>query len=162
MIQSSVINNGDDCVAFKANSTNIIVQGLQCNGSHGISVGSLGEEKLEIDIVENIYVYNVTLSQGTSGAAIRFKADSNIPPTDPSYTDGGGPGYIRNVTYDTFHVVNDPYSIEITQCYNSKNETYCNDYPVSLGIKRLCPTVRLHLANPDGDTVQDLYFGCLD
>lgn len=41
-IQNSTINNGDDCVSFKPNSTNMLVQNLVCNGSHGISVGSLG------------------------------------------------------------------------------------------------------------------------
>jgi galacturan 1,4-alpha-galacturonidase len=56
VIQNSHIDNGDDCVSFKPNCTNIVVQGLQCNGSHGISVGSLGQYVGEVDIVENIYV----------------------------------------------------------------------------------------------------------
>lgn len=60
VIQDSVVDNGDDCVSFKPNSTNVVVQGLRCNGSHGISVGSLGQYALEYDIVENIYVYNTT------------------------------------------------------------------------------------------------------
>jgi galacturan 1,4-alpha-galacturonidase len=56
VIQNSHIDNGDDCVSFKPNSTNIVVQNLICNGSHGISVGSLGQYKGEVDIVKNIYV----------------------------------------------------------------------------------------------------------
>ena len=56
VIQNSKINNGDDCVAFKPNSTNILVQNLDCTGSHGISVGSLGQYVDEIDIVEHVYV----------------------------------------------------------------------------------------------------------
>ncbi|KAL5395197.1 hypothetical protein PMIN02_004296 [Paraphaeosphaeria minitans] len=52
VIQNSHIDNGDDCVSFKPNSTNIVVQNLICNGSHGISVGSLGQYKGEVDIVE--------------------------------------------------------------------------------------------------------------
>lgn len=56
VIQDSVINNGDDCVSFKPNSTEIVVQNLHCNGSHGISVGSLGQYAGEVDIVENVYV----------------------------------------------------------------------------------------------------------
>jgi len=32
-IQNSVITNGDDCVSFKPNSTNILVQNLSCTGS---------------------------------------------------------------------------------------------------------------------------------
>jgi galacturan 1,4-alpha-galacturonidase len=80
-IQNSVINNGDgkklllpptdltnvdkDCVSFKPNSTNILVQNLWCNGSHGISVGSLGQYVGEYDIVKNIYVYNVSMHNTT-------------------------------------------------------------------------------------------------
>lgn len=56
MIQNSIINNGDDCVSFKPNSTEILVQNLHCNGSHGISVGSLGQYVGEVDIVEDILV----------------------------------------------------------------------------------------------------------
>ena len=51
----------EDCVSFKPNSTNILVQNLHCNGSHGISVGSLGQYKDEVDIVENVYVYNISM-----------------------------------------------------------------------------------------------------
>jgi galacturan 1,4-alpha-galacturonidase len=55
VIQNSHIDNGDDCVSFKPNSTDIVVQNLICNGSHGISVGSLGQYIGEVDIVKNIY-----------------------------------------------------------------------------------------------------------
>lgn len=55
-IQNSVVNNGDDCVSFKPNSTEILVQNMHCNGSHGISVGSLGQYVGEVDIVENVLV----------------------------------------------------------------------------------------------------------
>ena len=56
VIQNSVINNGDDCVSFKPNSTELLVQNMHCNGSHGISVGSLGQYVGEVDIVENVLV----------------------------------------------------------------------------------------------------------
>ncbi|KAI9343294.1 pectin lyase fold/virulence factor [Zopfochytrium polystomum] len=35
------LDSGDACLSFKPNSTNIVVQNLVCNGSHGVSVGSL-------------------------------------------------------------------------------------------------------------------------
>ena len=50
-----------DCVSFKPNSTDILVQNLHCNGSHGISVGSLGQYKGEVDIVKNVLVYNISM-----------------------------------------------------------------------------------------------------
>jgi galacturan 1,4-alpha-galacturonidase len=56
VIQNSVVDNGDDCVSFKPNSTDVVVQGLRCNGSHGVSVGSLGQYAGEVDIVRNVYV----------------------------------------------------------------------------------------------------------
>jgi galacturan 1,4-alpha-galacturonidase len=67
VIQNSVINNGDDCVSFKPNSTNILVQNLHCNGSHGISVGSLGQYKGEVDIVQNVLVYNISMYNASVG-----------------------------------------------------------------------------------------------
>ena len=56
VIQNSIINNNDDCVSFKPNSTEMLVQNMHCNGSHGISVGSLGQYKGTIDIVEKVIV----------------------------------------------------------------------------------------------------------
>ena len=56
VIQNSIINNGDDCVSFKPNATEMLVQNMHCNGSHGISVGSLGQYVGEVDIVENVLV----------------------------------------------------------------------------------------------------------
>lgn len=59
-----------DCVSFKPNSTEILVQNLHCNGSHGISVGSLGQYKGEVDIVENVLVFNVSMFN----ASVRYTA----------------------------------------------------------------------------------------
>lgn len=135
MIQNSIINNDDDCVSFKPNSTNIVVQGLNCNGSHGISVGSLGQYPDEFDIVENIYVYNVSLSNASDGARIKVwpGAFTNF---QSSLSGGGGSGYVKNVTYDGVFNTNNDWAIELTQCYGQKNLTLCNEYPVS----RVIPT----------------------
>jgi galacturan 1,4-alpha-galacturonidase len=43
----------------------MLVQNMWCNGSHGISVGSLGQYKGEFDIVENIYVFNASMHNTT-------------------------------------------------------------------------------------------------
>jgi len=130
VIQNSHINNGDDCVSFKPNSTNIIVQGLQCNGSHGISVGSLGQYALEYDIVANITVFNTSMSNASDGARIKvWPGVSSALSGD--LQGGGGTGLVKNVTYDTFYNTNNDYAIELTQCYGQKNLTLCNQFPVS-------------------------------
>ena len=136
VIQNSVINNGDDCVSFKPNSTEILVQNLHCNGSHGISVGSLGQYVGEYDIVENIYVYNCSMSNVTDGARIK------VWPGSPSALSGdlqggGGKGRVNNITYDTMTVANADYAIEVTQCYGQKNLTLCNAFPSQLTISNI-------------------------
>ncbi|UPK92414.1 hypothetical protein LCI18_003349 [Fusarium solani-melongenae] len=138
VIQDSIINNDDDFVSFKPNSTNIVVQGLNCNGSHGMSVGSLGQYPDEFDIVENIYVYNVSLSNASGGARIKVwpGAFTNF---QSSLYGGGGSGYVKNVTYDGVFNTNNDWAIELTQCHGQKNLTLCNEHPVS----RVIPTAPL-------------------
>ncbi|KAF1837172.1 pectin lyase-like protein [Decorospora gaudefroyi] len=134
VIQNSHINNGDDCVSFKPNSTNIIVQNLICNGSHGISVGSLGQYPGQVDIVENIYVYNISMSNASDGARIKVWP-GNSAALSGDLQGGGGLGSVKNITYDGMVVYNVDYAIEITQCYGQKNLTACNEYPSKLTIE---------------------------
>ncbi|PSK60570.1 Endopolygalacturonase B [Elsinoe australis] len=134
VIQNSVINNGDDCVSFKPNSTRVLVQGLSCTGSHGISVGSLGQYKGTYDIVEDILVYNNTLTNVTDGA--RIKAWPGAPAAlSGDLQGGGGSGRVQNIVYDTMTVNNADYAIEVTQCYGQKNLTLCQQFPSSLEIR---------------------------
>jgi len=79
----------DDCVSFKPNSTNMVVTNMQCNGSHGISVGSLGQYAGETDIVANVYVHNISMANAQNGA--RIKVFGGNP--SPNSTAGGGSGY---------------------------------------------------------------------
>jgi len=130
VIQDSVILNTDDCVSFKPNSTNIVVQNLDCTGSHGISVGSLGQYANKTDIVENLYIYNVSLTNSSDGARIKV-----WPGIETSFqtllNGGGGLGRVRNITYDLFRNVNNDRAITITQCYGQKNQSLCYEHPVS-------------------------------
>ncbi|KAJ3121803.1 hypothetical protein HK100_012230 [Physocladia obscura] len=132
VIQNSNINNGDDCVSFKPNSTNLVVQGLSCNGSHGISVGSLGQYKGEYDIVQNVYVYNIQMANAENGARIKVWPGA----TSSSVGTGGGSGRVQNITYDTFTSTNVAAgkNIVLTQCYNESNLTKCEANPSTLTI----------------------------
>ena len=133
VIQDSYIDNTDDCVSFKPNATNILIQGLYCTGSHGISVGSLGQYPAEYDIVENIYVYNISMNDASDGARIKVWPGISTP-FQPSLSGGGGAGYVKNVTYDLLHNNNNDYAIEIDQCYGQSNQTLCNMYPSNMTI----------------------------
>lgn len=88
----------DDSVSFKPNSTFCTVESMWCNGSHGISVGSLGQYYGETDIVSDIYVRNITMMNAQNGARIKVFGGSN----DTKSVSGGGSGYVRNVTFQDF------------------------------------------------------------
>ncbi|KAK7698149.1 hypothetical protein SLS64_012824 [Diaporthe eres] len=135
-IMNSVINNGDDCVSFKPNSTNILVESLWCNGSHGISVGSLGQYPGEFDIVENVFVTNISMHNASDGA--RIKVWPNVASAlSGDLQGGGGSGRVDNITYDGMFIDNVDYAIEITQCYGQKNLTLCLEYPSPLTIENI-------------------------
>ncbi|KAI0174650.1 polygalacturonase [Pestalotiopsis sp. NC0098] len=133
VIQNSVINNGDDCVSFKPNSTNIVVQGLSCNGSHGISVGSLGQYVEQYDIVENIYVFNNSMSNASDGARIKVWPGINSYQA-PTLSGGGGAGYVKNITYQQYYNDNNDWAIEVNQCYGQSNQTLCELFPSNMTI----------------------------
>ncbi|KAL4750656.1 Exopolygalacturonase X-2 [Aspergillus terricola var. indicus] len=130
VIQNSVINHDDDCVSFKPNSTNIIVQGLHCNGSHGISVGSLGNYPYQYDIVSDLYIYNNTMANTTTAARLKvWPGAEAVKKGNPPWVGGGGKGYVRNVTYDLMINDNNDLAIQIDQCYGAINASECLDHP---------------------------------
>ncbi|TID19451.1 glycoside hydrolase family 28 protein [Venturia nashicola] len=136
IIQNSAIDNGDDCVSFKPNSTNILVQNLRCDGSHGISVGSLAQYPNEIDIVENVLVFNISMSNASDGARIKSWPGSPAAMSG-DLQGGGGQGRVNNITYDTMAISNVDYAIEVTQCYGQKNLTACSAFPSKLIISNV-------------------------
>ncbi|KAK5174237.1 uncharacterized protein LTR77_001317 [Saxophila tyrrhenica] len=145
VIQESVVNNGDDCVSFKPNSTEILVQNMHCNGSHGISVGSLGQYKGTYDIVENVMVSNIEMSNATDGA--RIKVWPGAPAAlSGDLQGGGGAGRVNNITYTGYQIDNVDYAIEVTQCYGQSNLTLCNEFPSSLTINNI------HMSDFQGTT----------
>lgn len=109
-IKNSVIQNGDDCVSFKPNSTNILVSNLTCTGSHGISVGSLGQYPGMFDIVQNVLAENVKMSNAENGARIKAWAGANV-----------GSGMVKNITFTGFVVSDVDSPLVIDQCYETSD-----------------------------------------
>ncbi|KAJ8697043.1 hypothetical protein PTI98_006852 [Pleurotus ostreatus] len=121
-IQNSVINNGDDCVAFKPNATNVLVSNLQCNGSHGISVGSLGQFPDMFDIVENVLAVNVTMTNAQNGARIKAWAGQGV-----------GAGRVKNITFQHFVESKVDNPVVIDQCYMT-SASACAQFPSNVFI----------------------------
>ncbi|KAL0079946.1 glycoside hydrolase family 28 protein [Phycomyces blakesleeanus] len=110
VIKNSVIVNGDDCVSLKANATDVTIKNLSCTGSHGVSIGSLGQYSGigQIDVVKNVLVKDVTCINCSNGARIK--------------TWPGGLGLVENITFDHMNVTNVDYPVMITTHYCDNNQ----------------------------------------
>ncbi|KAJ7109082.1 pectin lyase fold/virulence factor [Mycena crocata] len=112
VLKDSVINNGDDCVSFKPNSTNVLVSNLNCTGSH-----SLGQFAGMFDIVENVTAINIRMSNAQNGARIKAWAGSGV-----------GSGIVKNITFANFIESNVDNPVVIDQCYMT-SASACAQFP---------------------------------
>lgn len=94
-VTNTRVNVGDDCFSPKPNTTNIHVENLWCNGTHGVSMGSIGQYAGVKDYISNAYLKNITLQNGQNGARLKAWAG----PT-------AGYGYIDNITYEDVLIEN--------------------------------------------------------
>ena len=81
----------------------MLVENLVCDGSHGISVGSLGQYYGVADIVSDILIKNISMINVEHGARIKVFPGSN----DTQSVSGGGTGYVRNIVRGTVERVSD-------------------------------------------------------
>ncbi|KAI6896728.1 glycoside hydrolase family 28 protein [Hortaea werneckii] len=125
-ITNSRVNVGDDCYSAKPNSSNIFLQNLWCNGTHGISMGSIGQYPGELDIIENIYAENVTMLHSSNGARVKTWAGEEV-----------GYGYVRNITWKDFYVEDVDWPIVLDACYFNIESEVCAQYPSQVNISDL-------------------------
>ncbi|PYI07414.1 CobW domain protein, partial [Aspergillus sclerotiicarbonarius CBS 121057] len=140
------IDVGDDCFSPKSNTSNIFVQNMWCNNTHGVSMGSIGEYAGEMDFIENVYIENVTLLNGQNGARLKAWAGQNV-----------GYGRMNNITYKNIQIQNTDAPIVLDQCYFDVNSTECAKYPSAVNITNvLFENVWGTSSGKDGKVVADL------
>ncbi|THU91397.1 pectin lyase-like protein [Dendrothele bispora CBS 962.96] len=137
IIKDSNIVNGDDCVAFKPNATNVVVSNLTCSGSQ-----SLGQFAGMFDIVRNVSVVNIRMSNAKNGARIKAWAGRNV-----------GSGIVQNVTFKDFIVDNVDNPIVIDQCYETDPDV-CAEFPSNTFIQDIF--FKNISGRASGSTVADL------
>ncbi|KAL1664778.1 pectin lyase fold/virulence factor [Schizophyllum commune] len=102
---------GDDCLAIKGNSTNILAEDVTCRGGNGIAFGSLGQYANLTDLVENVVLDGITFErldaevQPNTKNGVYFKTWTGTKNGDPPTEGGGGTGRssvsaARNVVLD--------------------------------------------------------------
>lgn len=63
-VKRTWVNIGDDCFSPKSNATNIHVDTMYCNGTHGQSMGSLGQYAGEKSFIQDVVIENVWMLNG--------------------------------------------------------------------------------------------------
>ncbi|KAH7397218.1 polygalacturonase [Pyrenochaeta sp. MPI-SDFR-AT-0127] len=114
-----VIDNGDDCIALKANSTNVLIEDSIFYRGHGVAVGSIGQYDGRFEVVENLVVRNITMYG--SKFATRIKTWTGEQNQWPPNGGGGGRGYTRNLSYSniTIYDASNESPIVVNQCYSN-------------------------------------------
>jgi galacturan 1,4-alpha-galacturonidase len=85
------VNIGDDCFSPKTNLTNAHVDTMYCNGTHGQSMGSIGQYAGEKSIIEDVVIENVWMLNGQHAARLKSWAGPDV-----------GYGYMNNITFRNF------------------------------------------------------------
>ena len=84
IFENNYVNNSDDCVSFKLNVINILVQNMICNESHDISVDSLRQYSDEVDIIANVTAQNISIMNTEYDVCIKIFSSSNVINSDVS------------------------------------------------------------------------------
>ena len=82
-VANSVIGTGDDCISIGPGCTNLTIFKVLCGPGHGISVGSLGKNAGENDVI-GLNVSNCNLTGTTNGLRIKTfqSSPSRLKATD--------------------------------------------------------------------------------
>ncbi|KAI4148248.1 MAG: hypothetical protein LQ340_005159 [Diploschistes diacapsis] len=123
LYENWVVQNGDDCIAAKGNTTNLHVKNVTCYEGNGMTIGSVGQYPNSPDYVENVLFEDVRLVDSTDGAYIKTWQGVTQDSTGNGDAGGGGSGYVRNVTFRNFELANVGLPIQITQCIYSESES---------------------------------------
>ncbi|KAL4971489.1 putative exopolygalacturonase B [Aspergillus desertorum] len=145
-VTNTRVDIGDDCFSPKPNTTNIFVQNLWCNNTHGVSMGSIGQYPGVLDIIEHAYIENVTLLNGENGARLKAWAGENV-----------GYGRINNITYKDIYVENTDYPVVLDQCYFDIPAEECASYPSQVNVTNITfENVYGTSSGAEGDVVAEL------
>ncbi|KAK1397510.1 Endo-polygalacturonidase [Heracleum sosnowskyi] len=120
-LSSSVIKTGDDCVSIEDGTKKLKITDLTCGPGHGISIGSLGDDKSEAH-VSDVTVNGAKLSGTTNGVRIK--------------TYQGGSGSASNIKFKNIDMKNVKNPIIIDQNYCDQAEP-CKQQKSAVQVKNV-------------------------
>ncbi|KAK3985476.1 exo-polygalacturonase [Cladorrhinum sp. PSN332] len=125
-VERAWVNVGDDCFSPKSNATDLHVNTMYCNGTHGQSMGSIGQYSGEKSFIRDVVIENVWLLNGQHGARIKAWAGPDV-----------GYGFVDNITFRNFWNANNEYTAFLDSCYFNINATTCAQYPSKMNITNI-------------------------
>ncbi|KAF8153063.1 pectin lyase fold/virulence factor [Crassisporium funariophilum] len=125
---------GDDCLAIKGNSSNLVARNITCRGGNGIAFGSLGQYANMSDNVVNVEMENLRMIrldpnvQPNMGSGVYFKSWDGSVNGAPPTGGGAGGGMVKNISVKNVQVdrVNAPLHVYQT------NNAHTGDAPSQL------------------------------
>ena len=105
-IERAWVDIGDDCFSPKSNATNVYVNTMYCNGTHGQSMGSIGQYKGEKSFIKDVHIENIWMLNGQHSARLKTWAGEDA-----------GYGFVDNVTFKNFWNGNNEYAAFLDSCY---------------------------------------------
>ncbi|KAG2182018.1 hypothetical protein INT43_006944 [Umbelopsis isabellina] len=112
IIQNSNVVNGDDCLAVNSGVTNLTMTNVNCTGSHGFSIGSLGKDGATAT-VSDVTITDCSCTDCQNGVRIK--------------TWPGGKGTVKNIKYDNIRLDSAQNPIIITTHYcDNEQMSSCN------------------------------------
>ncbi|KAK0714709.1 pectin lyase fold/virulence factor [Lasiosphaeris hirsuta] len=122
-IERAWVNIGDDCFSPKSNATGLYVNTMYCNGTHGQSMGSIGQYAGEMSFIRDVHIENMWMLNGQHSARLKSWAGPNV-----------GYGFIDNVTFKNFWNANNEYAAFLDSCYFNINASACSTYPSRVNV----------------------------
>ncbi|ORY24488.1 putative polygalacturonase [Naematelia encephala] len=114
--ENMVYQGGDDCIALKPNSSDIVMRNISCHGGMGIAFGSVGQYAGRTDFIENVLIEDVYVGPSTQWpvtTGFYFKSWVGHAIGVPPNGGGGGNGWTKNITVRNFEVDRVRYPIFI-------------------------------------------------
>ncbi|KAF6793347.1 glycosyl hydrolase family 28 (exopolygalacturonase) [Colletotrichum sojae] len=120
------VDSDDDCFSPKSNNTDLHVDTMYCNNSHGQSLGSLGQYEGEYVFVKDVVIENIWMLNGNNGARIKVWAGEHV-----------ATGFVDNITFRNFYSANDDWPIFLDSCYFNIDAETCNRFPSKMSVSNV-------------------------
>lgn len=96
---------------------------IRTSGTHGQSMGSIGQYSGEKSFIQDVVIENVWMLNGQHGARLKTWAGEDV-----------GYGFINNVTFRNFWNGNNEYTAFLDSCYFNIDSEECATYPSQVNI----------------------------